>query len=674
VTFARLGLLTALLLALPAASAGAQTTVQRTIQDCNADNLLEYAPGEPHVLFGAPAGEEGCEPSPAAKTGRHDDAAVLLNFLQLTDFQMVDEESPGRVEFVDGTQRAPGLQPFSAAYRPQEALTTQVTEAMVRQVRGASSPVTGTKPSLSILTGDNADSQQFNETRWFIDILDGNRRVDPDSGVPTAACAATPGTRYDGVRDSGVNGAPDDGYYEPDGEVDGDGYSPDRARNAQETTRDVTVRDFKGLFERANEPFDSRGLGMPWYSAFGNHDALVQGNSPQAYAGPFGAPATETYDPVFHALVTGCTKVKQPSEATIAEITELYEQIGQTPTPEQVALVLERANQVLLQGDGGVQVPPDARRCYLAKDDNLDGAGLAPGPCSTGSWIHQHFRTGGTPSGHGFAPADPAQCAKYGGEAATCRDAARRLGADPTLGRPDSAVLAHDGYYSFVPRKGFRFVVLDTVTDECGTIFCSEGSVDDTQFQWLGAQIAAAEAQGQKVLIFSHHTLRTIRFPTVDPTEQPQHNGERVDRRGGQPLPPSPVQTLEELYCEHPAVIAHIAGHEHENYVERHGCAADTPPTPGTNPVFWHVSTAAHIDWPQQSRMSEIVRARGQMALVLTMLDHSGQPNPGTAPADRSVPRLASIARELSYNDYQGARGARGTRQDRNVVLPLGAR
>jgi 3',5'-cyclic AMP phosphodiesterase CpdA len=672
VSFARLAPLTCLVLALLAVPASAQTTAERTIQDCDGDNLLEYAPGEPHVLFGPPSGEEGCTPSAGADLPR--DGSVLLNFLQLTDFQMVDEESPGRVEFIDGSQRAPGAQPFSAAYRPQEALTTQVTEAMVREVRGAVSPVTGKKPSLTILTGDNADSQQYNETRWFIDILDGNRRIDPNSGVPTAQCGATPGSRYDGVRDSGVEGAPDDGYYEPDGAGDGDGYSPDRARNAQETGRDVTVRDFRGLLERANEPFDSRGLGMPWYSAFGNHDALIQGNSPQAYAGPLGAPATETFDPVFHALVTGCVKVKQPSDAAMQQITDLYEQIGQTPSPEQVASVIERAQQVILEGDGGVNVPPDPRRCYLAKDDNAGGAGLAPGPCSTGSWIHQHFLTGGTPVGHGFAPADPAACVKYGEQAAACRQAAARVGDDPTLGRPDAAVLAHDGYYSFVPKPGFRFVVLDTITDECGTIVCSEGSVDDTQFQWLGGQLTAAEAKGQKVLVFSHHTLRTTRFPTTDPTEQPQHNGERADRRGGQPLPPSPVETLEELFCRHPSVIAHVAGHEHENYVERHSCAADTPPTPGTNPVFWHVSTAAHIDWPQQSRMIEVVEAGGQLGLVLTMLDHAGPPNPGAAPADGSVTRLASIARELSYNDYQGARGARGTRQDRNVVLPLGDR
>jgi hypothetical protein len=313
-------------------------------------------------------------------------------------------------------------------------------------------------------------------------------------------------------------------------------------------------------------------------------------------------------------------------------------------------------------------VPPDPRRCYVAKDDNavVLPAGLAPGPCSTGSWIHQHFRTTGTPVGHGFAPSDPADCAKYGPDEASCRQASSEVG--PGLGRPPQAVANHDGYYSFVPKPGMRFVVLDTITDECGSAFCSEGSVDDPQFQWLRGQIEQAEGMGQYVMVFSHHTLRTTRFPSTDPSEQPEHFGEKADRRGGQPLPPSPGETLEQLYCEHPAVIAHVAGHEHENYVERHGCSQDDP-TLGANPVFWHISTAAHIDFPQQARMIEAVDDGGRMKLVLTVLDHEGSPDPGNGDATPSVQRLASIARELSYNDYQGNRGARGGRQDRNVIL-----
>ena len=698
----RAGLLSCLALLLIAAPAAAAptTTVQRTIQDCDGDNLLEYTFGERHIPFAdGPFGadcvrDDGEELQLPA-------SASILNFLQLSDFQMVDEESPGRVEFLDGTQRAPGLQPFSAAYRPQESLTTQVTEAMVRQARNAVSPVTAQKPALTILTGDNADSQQFNETRWFIDILDGttgsanpdpemqapdergtDRKINPDSGIPTPSCPATPGSRYDGVRDSGQSGQPDDGYYEPDSSSgardDGDGYSPVRSENQSEVGRDVTVRDFPGLLERANQPFEALGLGMPWYTAFGNHDALVQGNSPQAYVGPLG-PSGEFAEPVTNGVATGCAKVMQPAPEAQAKLADLTA-AAQAPTTEEdrdkaIAAALEFANGLLEDpGAGTVEtVPPDPRRCYVAKDDNAVAvpAQFLPGPCQTGSWIRQHFRTSGTPVGHGLAPTNPADCAKYGSERAACERASEGL-AGQGLGRPPQAVANHDGYYSFAPKPKLRFVVLDTITDECGSAFCSEGSVDDTQFQWLREQIEAAGKLGQFVLVFSHHTLRTTRFPTADPTEEPQHDGERVDRMSTPPRPVgvSPAETLEELYCKHDNVIAHVSGHEHENYVERHDCAEEP------NPVFWHISTAAHIDFPQQARMIELVNLDGELSFVLTMLDHDGSANPGGAPeqseqgqAPDGVQGLASIGREIAFNDYQGSRGARGDRADRNVIL-----
>src|SRR5439155_1619008 len=126
-------------------------------------------------------------------------------------------------------------------------------------------------------------------------------------------------------------------------------------------------------------------------------------------------------------------------------------------------------------------VPPDARRCFLPKDEpNVTPAGS---PCSTGSWIAQHYRTTGTPVGHGFA------------------------------NRPPEAQRNNDGYYAFSPKPGLRFIVLDTITDECGTLFCSDGSVDDTQFQWLRGEVTSAEAGHQYVLVFSPHPLRTPRRP-----------------------------------------------------------------------------------------------------------------------------------------------------------------
>jgi hypothetical protein len=752
----------AVLVPATAASAAPHTTVSRTIQDCDGDNLLESAPGEEHIQFGIgesppgdPPSEEACPRDDSGDTPRRPRRASLLHFLQLSDFQIVDEESPARVEFFDFTQRPPGPTPFASAYRPQESLTTQVTEAMVRSARNTTSPVTGARLDFTILTGDNADSQQYNEIRWFIDILDGttgnggenpdpemsaddgtapsDRKIVPDSGIHAAvpACDPIPGlppyqdnsSIYDGVRDRGTPG-PDAGYYEPDSSVvgpdgkgdDGDGYSPSRSRNEAETPgHDVTVRDFAGLFEDAQERYEALGLRMPWYTAFGNHDAQVQGNSGGAYFGPGlvagpwpnATPFLETSNPVYQRIATGCVKpTRLPPGVPLTQegLLGFFNRFSRDPAGF-IADCLERPEDEQAMCDTApIIVPPDPRRCFVAKAEPQVGA---PAPCDTGGFVEQHFRTTGTPVGHGFAPAlgdddrtpeealAAARACAMDDESPDCADDVRE--ARTGEGRPPEAVANHDGYYAFVPRDGFRMIMLDSVTDECPMEpFCSEGSYDRDQFEWLRDQLEAAEGAGQYVITFSHHTLATSRMNSSDTTElaaggQP-HFGTRSTR------PDAANQTLEELLCQHPNVLAHVDGHEHENFVEPQDCEGPDGGPPGPEPSgpgsFVEVSTAAHIDWPQQSRLVELVDMDGELALVLTIVDHNGPPNPGgphpcrndspespdpgceaegpTGQAGEQPVRLSSIGREIAYNDYQHSRGARGERSDRNAIVQLG--
>jgi hypothetical protein len=93
---------------------------------------------------------------------------------------------------------------------------------------------------------------------------------------------------------------------------------------------------------------------------------------------------------------------------------------------------------------------------------------------------------------------------------------------------------------------------------------------------------------------------------------------------------------------------------------------------------FWEIVTAAHTDWPQQSRLLDLVdNGDGTLSILSAVVDHAAPPRPGARPPRRGnllsaaeTRWLAAVGRELAYNDPQESppdrRGARG---DRNVEL-----
>ncbi len=280
-------------LALAAPAGAATTTRDKRIVPQKASEpggdfvYLKDAPGEGVMVR---------EDLAKAARGRERTRKSLAYFAQLSDFQLADEESPIRVEALDETSTT-----FAAAFRPQEALMPFLIDAAIQRVNEHKDL------DFAILTGDNADNSQRNETEWVRTLLDGGR-LNPNSGSAEAAASCmgvdpAEAARYTGVQDY-------DDYFAVD-----DFYDPDQPAGLF-----AQWPSYPGLMDRAQQPFDATGLRVSSYLVPGNHDALVQGN--QAANAAFAATAVGCVKPMGSGRSGGVQPIMVPPDPARAPVTK----------------------------------------------------------------------------------------------------------------------------------------------------------------------------------------------------------------------------------------------------------------------------------------------------------------------------------------------------------------
>jgi metallophosphoesterase (TIGR03767 family) len=583
-----------------------KTTLTETLTAATQQGFrnITTGPGEPYLTRQGPLGK--------ARKNRAKHRRSLVFFAQFSDVHIRDTQSPARVDFVD-----PSGPPLDSAWRPNEALTTQVFDQVVTNVNANRTSTVRqaggkrAKLGFAITTGDNVDNQQLNEVQWFAQVLKGGT-LDPFSGKligPGNECSSlsaedvarlnadVAARRYTGLQDyDDYPGAPDDRY---DGFYDPDQAPPDP------TSPFAAFPRWPGLLDRAQQPFATPGLKVPYYVSRGNHDGEIQGNIAATF-------------PLARGLITGCQKIfpnekfDPQSVAGLSE-EELIDKFGDPAFQQQLLAGLKPA-------------PPDPDRRFVSAKAYRDV-----------------FAGAAKKAGYGYV--DPKQAKASNGAAS---------------------------YYAFSPKPGIRFISLDTVAEGGG----QDGNIDNPQFKWLKGELKKATRRDQLIVLYGHHPLTSMTNKSTD--ENAGKCASAADEPGcdRDPRKSTPVHlgltgknNLHDLLLRTPHVIAYVNGHRHANRI--------TPyPSRGRKSGFWEVNTASHTDWPQQARLIDIEDNRdGTLSVFNTMVDSAAPVEPPAAgsPAQAfDVPQLASVARVLAVNDLQADPLRRvGRRADRNVELVI---
>jgi len=187
-----------ILLLCPVSGSGADvpTTRQQTILPIAISNgTPQVAPSNVpmYAVYGYSAWQFGAGTNegrkfdlmPAGYTGATN-SIQLLSFFSMSDIHITDKESPAEVPYLGWSAGFldDGLAGLNhAAYSPVMFATTYRLDAAVRTINALHQV---TPFNFGISLGDDANASQFNELRWFIDVMDG-QYITPSSGAHAGA-------------------------------------------------------------------------------------------------------------------------------------------------------------------------------------------------------------------------------------------------------------------------------------------------------------------------------------------------------------------------------------------------------------------------------------------------------------------------------------------------------